>query len=87
MGPRGQVNGVQQHHELARRLAYQLALAPDDDPGLVRDLGGRSLPAGISEWVWDGRDRNGSVVPPGVYFIRAEGGGRATSRQLVLLRD
>lgn len=53
---------------------------------LVRDLGRRRLPAGVTEWIWDGRDRRGLHVPPGFYFARAAGDGAATARQFILLR-
>jgi hypothetical protein len=53
---------------------------------LVRDLGESRLPASVSEWVWDGRDQNGSAAPTGIYFVRVEGGHRPTSRQFVLVR-
>ena len=51
----------------------------------VHDLGGRRVrvlhsgesAAGAREFRWDGRDRNGSVVPAGVYFVRAVGPGQS----------
>jgi hypothetical protein len=53
---------------------------------LVRGLGKRTLSSGTSEWIWDGRDRNGLRVAPGIYFIRAQGEGETVSRQLVVLK-
>ncbi|MBI1795671.1 MAG: hypothetical protein HYR74_01330 [Candidatus Eisenbacteria bacterium] len=36
--------------------------------------------------VWDGRDGDGNLVGPGVYFVRAESGGRPARARFVLLR-
>ena len=35
---------------------------------------------------WDGRDRDGSLVRPGVYFVRVRAGGRDATTRFVLLR-
>ena len=43
--------------------------------------GGTTL--GVS---WDGRDGGGREAPSGIYFARAEIGGRSITRKLVLLR-
>ena len=37
------------------------------------------------EVFWDGRDENGVLALPGVYFVRAEGGGRVATARFVLL--
>jgi hypothetical protein len=52
---------------------------------LVRDLGRHQLPIGLTERMWDGRDRRGLNVPSGVYFARATGNGMGIARQFVLL--
>jgi Two component regulator propeller len=58
--------------------------------GTIYDLSGRALRrfAGAVDRgiVWDGRDHDGRVVHPGVYFIRVEAGGRASTARIVLLR-
>lgn len=36
--------------------------------------------------VWDGRDDKGNVVPPGVYLLRVEAGGKAATARVVVLR-
>ncbi len=37
----------------------------------------RSLPPGKSILTWDGRDREGHAVPPGLYFVQAVQGGES----------
>lgn len=58
--------------------------------GTVYDLGGRVLRrfsgAPDRAIVWDGRDGDGAIVRPGVYFLRVEAGGRAATARIVLLR-
>lgn len=49
----------------------------------ARDLG--RLPAGSHRTVWNGRDRHGTPVAAGVYFLRLESGGRTATGKLVLL--
>ncbi len=62
-----------------------IALAGD-----VIDLSGRSVSrfAGIASGgvVWNGRDSNGTLVRPGVYFVHARGGGREAVVRVVVLR-
>lgn len=36
--------------------------------------------------VWDGRDNDGNLALPGVYFLRADGGGRQARARFVLIR-
>lgn len=53
---------------------------------LIVDVRGsvlRRLPAPQSGTVWDGRDDQGALVPAGMYFARASGGGEA---RIVVLR-
>jgi hypothetical protein len=61
----------------------------------VLDLAGRVVrvlaahapfPAGPSTLVWDGRDADGTLVPSGVYFLRASAGGARASVKIVCLR-
>jgi len=59
----------------------------------VYDLAGRRvaslhdgvLPVGVHPFTWDGRRSDGSRAAGGVYFYRAESGGRVTARKMVLL--
>lgn len=58
--------------------------------GEVYDLGGRLVhrfsAGGNGRVVWDGRDLDGQRVRPGVYFVRAHGGGHEASARVVVLR-
>jgi uncharacterized protein len=44
-----------------------------------------SLPAGEHAVSWEARDQGGTPVPPGLYFLRFEAGGRVLGRRLVVL--
>jgi ligand-binding sensor domain-containing protein len=58
--------------------------------GEVVDLGGRVLHrfSGVASGgaVWNGRDSDGTLVRPGVYFVHASGGGREAMVRVVVLR-
>jgi hypothetical protein len=58
--------------------------------GEVVDLGGRVVRrfSGVAAGgvVWDGRDADGTVVRPGVYFVHARGGNREAMVRVVVLR-
>jgi ligand-binding sensor domain-containing protein len=57
--------------------------------GAVYDAGGRRLHrfAGTNGGiVWDGRDASGTLVRPGIYFVRVESGGFARTLRVALLR-
>lgn len=58
--------------------------------GRIYDLSGRLLRrfSGTADRgvVWDGRDQDGAIVRPGVYFLRVEAGGREVTARIVLLR-
>ena len=58
--------------------------------GEILDLGGRvvrTFAVGANDRViWDGRDANGKLVQPGVYFVHARGGGREGIARAVVLR-
>jgi flagellar hook capping protein FlgD len=54
---------------------------------LVRALDDRQLLApGEHEWIWDGRDANGRLVSPGVFFLRVQCDGAQSEAKLVRLR-
>ena len=61
-----------------------------DYRGEIYDLSGRVLRrfsgVGNRRMVWNGRDGDGRVVRPGIYFIRFEAGGRTSVARVVLLR-
>jgi hypothetical protein len=48
-------------------------------------LEGTTLPAGGHATTWDGRDQNGRLVPPGVYLVRLEAGGRTWAGRVARL--
>jgi len=52
---------------------------------LVRVLMEASVPAGVRELEWDGRDGVGRPVPPGMYFLRIEAGGASAGQKVVRL--
>jgi hypothetical protein len=57
--------------------------------GWVFDITGRRLRrvgAINGGLIWDGRDADGRLVDPGIYFIHLEGGGRTATARVVLLR-
>lgn len=58
--------------------------------GEIYDLVGRCVhrfsAPGNGRVVWDGRDLDGVRVRPGVYFVRAHGGGHEASARVVVLR-
>ena len=58
--------------------------------GAIYDLNGRRVSRftlrGNGRAVWDGRDSHGDPVQPGIYFLRAESGGRSAVVRVVLLR-
>ncbi len=53
---------------------------------LVRRLHDGPAGRGRHETAWDGRDERGNMAASGVYFVRADFGGEALERKLVLLR-
>lgn len=57
--------------------------------GGIYDLRGRLLhrfaTRSRGQVFWDGRDDDGVAVKPGIYFVRAEGGGRVARARFVLL--
>jgi probable HAF family extracellular repeat protein len=53
---------------------------------LVRTLVDAPQAAGVHPAVWDGRDRNGSDVPSGAYFVRIQAGAFRHTEKLVLVR-
>ena len=53
---------------------------------LVRTLEDGLIEAGQWRVTWDGQDRSGGRVAPGVYFVRSTYGGSAETRKLVRVR-
>lgn len=75
------------------RLVFTLSsgrtarLAIHDAQGrLVVRLADGAFAAGRHEQVWNGRDGNGSLVGPGLYFASFESGGRRESVRIVRVR-
>jgi hypothetical protein len=58
--------------------------------GGIYDLRGRLLHRFVTrsrgQVFWDGREDDGMLVKPGIYFVRAEGGGRQARARFALLR-
>jgi hypothetical protein len=53
---------------------------------LVRTLKDESMPAGVHEVRWDGRDASGVTVATGIYFVRFMAGNHNETRKMVLLK-
>lgn len=53
---------------------------------LVRTLVDRSLAAGSHEYLWDGRDAEGGVLPSGVYFYALEAAGDRVVRRMIMTK-
>jgi hypothetical protein len=75
--------------------ALALTLPSDTDVSVaIYDVAGRrvrtlvsgTLPRGVHEIAWDGRDRGGAKVSAGVYFYRVKAGEVEELRTAVLLR-
>ncbi len=52
---------------------------------LVRTLASGSFESGYHATTWDGRDEQGSIVPPGIYFLRSATGGETARIKLVVM--
>jgi len=53
---------------------------------LVRRLHDGPVPAGALSLEWRGKEAGDGAVPSGVYFLRAEAGGRVATKRVTLLR-
>ena len=53
---------------------------------VVKQLHSGSLPAGVHEHIWDGRDEHDRQVAAGIYFIRATADDRVETQKIVLIR-
>ncbi len=53
---------------------------------LVRTLKNESMPAGVHQAVWDGRDDVGSQAATGVYFVRLVAGSQQMTKKVVMLK-
>lgn len=75
-------------------ISYQLPNPCADVNLVIYDTTGREVqrivdegqPAGHYEVGWDGRDRAGRDVPPGVYFYRLTAGGFCKTEKMLLVR-
>jgi hypothetical protein len=72
-------------YELGRAGRVRLALY-DVSGRFVREVFSRDTVAGNHEAHWDGRDRHGRRVAPGVYFAKLEAGDRVDSVKMVLVQ-
>jgi hypothetical protein len=73
------------HFELARRTNVTVAVY-DITGRLVRTLVNENLNAGRHSELWQGRDRQGRLVPSGSYYVRLVTEGRVDSRKILLLK-
>jgi hypothetical protein len=53
---------------------------------MVRRLADGPMVAGVHAVAWDGRDRNGRLLPAGIYLQRLEADGRKVTRKVLLGR-
>ncbi|MGD8413548.1 MAG: FlgD immunoglobulin-like domain containing protein, partial [Candidatus Latescibacterota bacterium] len=53
---------------------------------LVRTLVDEALPAGLKEFVWDGRNNAGNPVGSGVYLYRLQAGHEVVTKKMVLIK-
>jgi len=53
---------------------------------LVRTLTDESLPAGMHQVVWDGRDDGGRQAATGVYFVRLVAGSHEMTKKVVMIK-
>jgi hypothetical protein len=58
----------------------------DMNGALVRELVSRTMPPGIHQAVWDGRDERGREVRSAVYFYRLDAGTITETKRMTLLR-
>ena len=47
---------------------------------------GFAVGGATSSLLWDGRNEQGSICSPGVYFVRLQSGGRLQTRKILLLK-
>ncbi|MFH1218989.1 MAG: FlgD immunoglobulin-like domain containing protein [Candidatus Eisenbacteria bacterium] len=74
-------------------IAYQLPMASQMSIA-VYDVSGREVAAlvdrseatGLHQIIWDGRDLNGRLVGPGIYYVEIQGGQASAVKPIVLLR-
>jgi flagellar hook assembly protein FlgD len=52
----------------------------------VRNLASGSQPAGSYTVTWDGRDESGTLMAPGVYFLRARVAGVQNTNRVIFLK-
>jgi hypothetical protein len=71
--------------ELPERMRVRLAVY-DIMGRRVRTLANGELPAGRTEFQWDGRDQSGAVAGSGVYFASLNGAGARCSVRVPLIR-
>ena len=53
---------------------------------LVRRFEDTTTTAGMQSIHWDGRDSAGHALPPGIYLVCLEMGGRSVTRRVSILR-
>ena len=81
---------------LTTRISYRIPTDTIDsdtvlriyDPAgrLIRTLVDAHKPEGHYSVTWDGTDRAGSLVAPGVYFYQLDWNSRQLTRRIVLIR-
>jgi hypothetical protein len=68
------------------QLSLSGAAADEVDRLAVYDSAGRLVRDLADNLVWDGRDRDGRLQAPGVYYIRNTTGNHSVSKEIILVR-
>ncbi len=53
---------------------------------LIRSLADFLMPAGLNEFVWDGKDDKGNAVSAGIYFVKMTAGFYSQTRKIMLIK-
>lgn len=79
--------GIDQPIRVMGHRAEEVSVGIFDAQGrLLRNLVATSRRDGEAVFSWDGRTARGQEVPVSALFVRAEGGGCATTRMIILMR-
>jgi hypothetical protein len=71
--------------ELSQAASVRLEVFDPRGARVAVLMDGTELPSGGHAATWDGRDHAGRLVPPGIYLVRLEAGGKTWSGRVVRL--